>query len=146
MKRFILFVLALACLLSMTGCRQAEKKHPLSYLVGAQNMIERIAAGDLENAWNPVYKAQADPELGEKFERYEEMFHGRTVIRCDCYDYERTGDRSVTDELYTETTYYKIYLTEDYQGEPDFYAKVVGILDGNGDGIISLEISEDCPW
>ena len=146
MKKFVLFVLVFVCLLSMTGCLQTKQEQPLSYLVSAQNMIECIAAGDIENAWNPVYKAKADSELGKKFEIYAEMFNGRAVTRCDCYDYERTGDGSAASELYTESTYYKIYLSEDYNDEPDFYAKVVGISDGNGDGIISLEMSEDCPW
>ena len=145
MKKWIIFLSVVVCLLSMAGCLNAEKEQPLSYLVGAQNMIASIAVGDLDNAWNPVYQAQADPELVANFEAYAEMFHGRAVTRCDCYDYKRTGDRSVSDEIYEEILYFKIYLTDDYKGEPDFYATVVGICDGNGDGIISLEITEDQP-
>lgn len=142
MKKFLSFVLIFVCLFAMISCHQTKKAQPLSYLVSAQNMIESIAAGDLEKAWNPVYAAKADSGLDQKFVLYAEMFNNRTVTRCDCYDYERTGDRTASNEVYTETTYYKIYLTEDYNSEPDFYAKVVGISDGNGDGIISLEISE----
>ena len=75
-----------------------------------------------------------------------ELLDGREIKRCDCYDYERTGSRSDASTGYSETTYYKIYMTENYSGDPDYYAKAVGVLDENGDGIISFEMHSECPW
>lgn len=146
MKKLISLILTFACLLSRAACTHRNKEQPLSYWEGAQKIVESIAEGDLESAWYPVYTAMAESELEKKFELYAEMFNGHEVKRCDCYDYEKTGDRSVENELYAETTYYKIYLTENYSDDPDYYVKAIGISDRNGDGIISLEILKDCPW
>jgi len=145
MRKFISLLLALVCVLSLVGCVQPYKEQPLRNLMPVQKMIEDIATGNLEEAWNPVYNRKVDPELKETLEQYAEMFAGREVKRCDCYDFERTGDPTVSGEVYTEILYFKIYLLEDYSGEPDYYAKAVGINDDDGTGVISLEIYEEDP-
>jgi len=145
MKKMIALVLMLICVIALVGCANQKKEQPLVSLMPTQKMIEDIAAGNLEKAWYPVYNRMADPELKENLELYAEMFAGREVKRCDCYDYERTGERSTEGSDYTEITYYKIYLTEDYYEEPDYYAKAVHITDGEGTGTISLEIYEEAP-
>ena len=145
MKKMIALVLVSICVIALVGCAKQQKEQPLVSLMPTQKMIEDIAAGNLEKAWYPVYNRMADPELKENLELYAQMFAGREVKRCDCYDYERTGERSPEGSDYTEITYYKIYLTEDYYGEPDYYAKAVHITDGEGTGTISLEIYEEDP-
>ena len=145
MKKFITLVLALICVLGLGGCVNQNKEQPLRFLSGTQKMVKDISNGNLDEVWGNVYHPMAEPNLQEKLEYYVELLNGREIKRCDCYDYERTGDPTVDDSTYTEITYYKIYLTEDYSGEPDFYAKAVGIKDSNGEGTISLEIYEEAP-
>lgn len=146
MKRLIALILVTVFFPLLTGCTNTIiKEEPLSYISGVQNMLLDISTGKMDEAMGRIYVDMAVPELEENLEICAELLDGREIKRCDCYDYERTGDRSDSSTIYTETTYYRIYLTEDYSGEPDFYAKAIGISDGKGDGIISFEIYSEYP-
>lgn len=142
MKRLVICLFACVLVVSITaGCGSTNET--LRGMVSAQEMIQDIALGNLDDAWNPVYAPMADENLKDNMEKYAELFDGREVKRCDCVDYEVVEHSGKRGGNYTETTYYNIYLTEDYLGEPDLYAKAVCIRDDNGEGIISLEISTE---
>lgn len=149
MKKFVaLMLVALLGVLIIGGANtvyNTYKEDPLAYIAGVRDILADIASGNMEMALCRCYKGMADPKLEENLQACAELLAGREIKRCDCYDYARTGNRSDANTVYTETTYYKIYLTEDYYGEPDLYAKAVGISDGEGDGIISFEVYTTCP-
>lgn len=149
MKKFVALILLILLGVVMIGgantVYNAYKEEPLAYIAGVQYMLMDISSGNMEMAMGRCYQGMADPTLEENLQTCAELLAGREIKRCDCYDYARTGNRSDTNTVYTETTYYKIYLTEDYYGEPDLYAKALGISDGEGDGIISFEIYDACP-
>ena len=114
------------------------------YYADARSMVKAIAADNLDEAWSYVYDEMADSGLKEKLTQYKELLNSHEVKRFDAYECEKTGEYYSEDSTYTEITYYKIYsLTEDFSGEPDFYAKVTAMKDSGGEGIISLDIKSD---
>ncbi len=140
MKRMVtcLFAILLAaCLLA--AC--AEKKQPLRGLTNAKNMIDQLSWGNIIDAWDPVYRDKADPDLEEKLEACQALIGGREVLRCDCYEYTTTGDAAGPGN-YEEITRYKITLEDNTL----LYAQAVCFKDENGEGIISLEVFENDPW
>ena len=107
-------------------------------------MVRAIALGNVDEAWNYVYQKQTDPNLKDDIESYATLFDNHEVKSFSQYKCERVGDFESEDGVYTETTYYKVYvLVDDFSAEPDYYAIVTARKDPNGSGIIALEISKE---
>ena len=146
MKRIVSFMILALFAVFILGCTHtAYKEEPLSYVSGVQYMLTDISDGNMDKAMGRIYTEKAESQINENLLLCAELLNGREIMRCDCYDYERSGNRSDISTIYTETTYYRIYLTEDYSSDPDFYVKATGILDANGDGIVSFEIYSEIP-
>ena len=118
----------------------------IKYYDSARVLVRAIALGNMDEAWNFIYQAQADPKIKENMENYAKLFDGNEVRIFTQYKCEKTGDFESENDVYTETTYYKIYVfAKDSSEEPDYYAKITARKDNNGEGIISLEIYEEAP-
>ena len=118
----------------------------IKYYDDARAMTRAIALGNMEEAWDFIYQAQADPKLKENMENYVKLFGGNEIKIFSQYECEKTGDFESEDDVYTETTYYKLYVfAKDSSEIPDYYAKITARKDTNGEGIISLEIYEEDP-
>ena len=118
----------------------------VKYYDNARAMTRAIALDNTEEAWTFVYQAQADPNTKGKIENYARLFDGNEVRIFTPYKCEKTGAFESENDIYTETTYYKVYvLAKDSSEEPDYYAKVTARKDNSGEGIISLEIYEEAP-
>ena len=118
----------------------------VKYYTDASKMVRSIALGNVDEAWDFVYQEQAVPELKKNIENYVKLFAGNEVRIFTQYECEKTGDFESADGVYTETTYYKIYVfSKDSSEEPDYYAKITARKDNSGEGIISLEIYGETP-
>ena len=118
----------------------------IKYYDNARMMVRAIALGNVDEAWDCVYQAQADPKIKENMENYAKLFDGNEVRIFTQYKCEKTGDFESENDVYTEATYYKIYVfAKDSSEAPDYYAKIIARKDNNGEGIVSLEIYEEDP-
>lgn len=118
----------------------------IKYYDDARMMVRAIALGNIDEAWSFVYQAQADSKIKEYMENYVKLFDGNEVRIFSQYKCEKTGDFESENDVYTETTYYKIYVfAEDSTEAPDYYAKITARKDDSGEGIVSLEICEEQP-
>ena len=118
----------------------------IKYYDDARAMVRAIALGNMDEAWSFVYQAQADPNLKDNLDNYAQFFDNNEVKMFNQYKCEKTGDFESANDVYTETTYYKLYVfVSDSSEEPDYYAKITARKDSNGEGIISLEIFEEYP-
>lgn len=142
MKRIFNFMfIAIMVIGIFTGC---SPQPALGSLVSVQGMVDCIAAGDIERAMYPIYSQKADPELKENMQSYSELIGGRDVLRCDCVNYNIEGDAVGPNDYedYEEMLQFEIMLED----ETVLYAESVYIEDGDGIGIITFEMYEECPW
>lgn len=118
----------------------------IKYYDDAKAMVRAIALGNMDEASNFVYQAQADPNIKDNMENCAKLFDGNEVRIFSQYKCEKTGNYESENDTYTETTYYKVYVfAKDSSEEPDYYAKVTARKDNSGEGIISLDVYEKDP-
>lgn len=122
-------------------CAACSSEPALRGLVSTQEMINALASGDIEEAWYPVYEAQASSGLRDRLGEYSELIGGRGINRCDCVNYSVTGDDRGPGN-YEEITRYKVTLED----QAVLYAQAICIRDENGEGIIDLQLFKESPW
>lgn len=139
MKRSLSYLVLI--ILVVAACAACSSEPTLRGLVSTQEMINALASGDIEEAWNPVYEAEATSDLKDRLSEYSELIGSRGINRCDCVNYSVTGDDRGPGN-YEEITQYKVILED----QTILYAQATCIRDENGEGIIDLQLFKESPW